>query len=790
MGKIYKNGIPYSGTGQSPKVVIKENTNDSYKLQFIDNTGTIETPNLKGEDFTAIQLTKAEYDALSQEKKEQGIYWVTDEIGGIEIINDITTLLNSNGQGAAGAQVVKDIYNKMDSDIPFRFGIDENGNYGYYKAGADSVTPFKFNKGNAVSSVVLEGYDYSNATGYGEGSMPNYSNMNDFAISQELAQDDKELYLKATVPYSGYYKNNESVLKVSNYNTNKIQNYMDTGINPTDMPYSVYMTFTSTGESRLTVDFHDGTDPTVHTTNWWTVSATEQFEYEVHQISPTMGFVHYWKLILNNANPQLRYRTVQYIRRYDINPVTKGIVISGTSQVSYTTANESTSTCYPKTTFLRSLDNPYSFMFVYTSASRTSATRPDITRYWLNTITFAPQTTANIGKATAQDIGNNIDYKFYFDNKLGYVGRLSATNTTANGNAFFTYSNTIFNQTLYAKVNDVDSQRTPLCLVSKINDTEFLGKTHDGEYAVYSYSAALGLWTRVSDAYQLNPKRDHLGAPVYYEARTIIKDELGYDFDNQDTSFFGCSDATFKQILQYYNEGKINIRDYWHIGDERYITLETKADNGQIYRNQVLVRLVHINDPAYVHNSTIVTYPLVLEWVGKLNTIDFQKVTISDTESRLEASIYTCGDTERQLVSTTTFDNNITNTKGVSYLDIIEYSALHSGYDKNQTRIVDDIFNDYTCRPMEVNDIGFRSFDWLTVHPQFEYYSNNRILSATSSERRSYDKYLNADLFGLLKSKSPIQAQLSNFYGNEWVFTGLNFIPDKTLNVPMVFMIK
>lgn len=32
---------------------------------------------------------------------------------------------------------------KIDSDIPFRFGIDENGNYGYYKEGADTVTPFK-----------------------------------------------------------------------------------------------------------------------------------------------------------------------------------------------------------------------------------------------------------------------------------------------------------------------------------------------------------------------------------------------------------------------------------------------------------------------------------------------------------------------------------------------------------------------------------------------------------------------------------------------------------------------
>lgn len=33
--------------------------------------------------------------------------------------------------------------NKLENKTPFPFGIDENGNYGYIKAGADTVTPFK-----------------------------------------------------------------------------------------------------------------------------------------------------------------------------------------------------------------------------------------------------------------------------------------------------------------------------------------------------------------------------------------------------------------------------------------------------------------------------------------------------------------------------------------------------------------------------------------------------------------------------------------------------------------------
>lgn len=32
----------------------------------------------------------------------------------------------------------------VNDKAPFKFGVDKNGNYGYYKTGADSVTPFKF----------------------------------------------------------------------------------------------------------------------------------------------------------------------------------------------------------------------------------------------------------------------------------------------------------------------------------------------------------------------------------------------------------------------------------------------------------------------------------------------------------------------------------------------------------------------------------------------------------------------------------------------------------------------
>lgn len=34
---------------------------------------------------------------------------------------------------------------KVDENVPFKFGVDADGNYGYYKAGADTLTPFKAN---------------------------------------------------------------------------------------------------------------------------------------------------------------------------------------------------------------------------------------------------------------------------------------------------------------------------------------------------------------------------------------------------------------------------------------------------------------------------------------------------------------------------------------------------------------------------------------------------------------------------------------------------------------------
>lgn len=52
----------------------------------------------------------------------------------------------------------------LQGKVPFAFGVDENGNYGYYKEGADTVTPFKSGDNRIVyidSDTVWEYFEFS-----------------------------------------------------------------------------------------------------------------------------------------------------------------------------------------------------------------------------------------------------------------------------------------------------------------------------------------------------------------------------------------------------------------------------------------------------------------------------------------------------------------------------------------------------------------------------------------------------------------------------------------------------
>ena len=53
-------------------------------------------------------------------------------------------------------------FGELTGNLPFAFGIDKNGNYGYIKAGADTVTPFKTGDVNAVHGFCWNQNDSEN----------------------------------------------------------------------------------------------------------------------------------------------------------------------------------------------------------------------------------------------------------------------------------------------------------------------------------------------------------------------------------------------------------------------------------------------------------------------------------------------------------------------------------------------------------------------------------------------------------------------------------------------------
>ena len=78
---------------------------------------------------------------------------------GSDSATDINYDNTSSGLTATNTQ---DAIDELNESLPFKLGVDSEGNYGYIKVGADTVTPFK--KGyedtpaTALASQITEGY--------------------------------------------------------------------------------------------------------------------------------------------------------------------------------------------------------------------------------------------------------------------------------------------------------------------------------------------------------------------------------------------------------------------------------------------------------------------------------------------------------------------------------------------------------------------------------------------------------------------------------------------------------
>lgn len=133
---VYQKGTAYANgtTGNEPSAPTGTNVKETFKLYRADITdGAIVTVTGFG---TAYLSNKSLADTVTETVAE-----LEQNVGGT------VAQVNANTQALNG----------------LRFGKDNNGNYGYYKVGADSVTPFRNPKGNAVAEEVLAGKTFANA---------------------------------------------------------------------------------------------------------------------------------------------------------------------------------------------------------------------------------------------------------------------------------------------------------------------------------------------------------------------------------------------------------------------------------------------------------------------------------------------------------------------------------------------------------------------------------------------------------------------------------------------------
>jgi len=94
-------------------------------------------------------ITPEYYYSHKEELEASGLTYLVQ--GTIQGTTDAKTVgYNNTGSGLQSTNV-QDAIDEVKGDLPFRLGIDSNGNYGYYKAGADTVTPFKAGYYNVFS---------------------------------------------------------------------------------------------------------------------------------------------------------------------------------------------------------------------------------------------------------------------------------------------------------------------------------------------------------------------------------------------------------------------------------------------------------------------------------------------------------------------------------------------------------------------------------------------------------------------------------------------------------------
>ena len=131
MGKIIRNGIPYSGSSNSARSINYDNTNSG--LEATTAQAAVDELNKKIEDIDVsgasniVYLTKAQYDALPDSKLTDDVeYRITDA----HTTNRIDAADVTYKEATVAAAI-----DELDGDLGgLRFGVDGEGNYGYFNS--------------------------------------------------------------------------------------------------------------------------------------------------------------------------------------------------------------------------------------------------------------------------------------------------------------------------------------------------------------------------------------------------------------------------------------------------------------------------------------------------------------------------------------------------------------------------------------------------------------------------------------------------------------------------------
>jgi hypothetical protein len=185
-----ESGTPFGGVSRIDAVVLDINSNTDVRensIIWVTGTETSQTPNkptLINDDYhhqyPLCYVTRSSSDngVITQANIENVIG--TSECPFVTgVVTGLTTnelILQWNGEFDEWFERMKDqlsedaagnLQNQIDNidsslaDGKIKFGVDENGNYGYIKDGADSVTPFKKGEGTASPAQVLSGYSFT-----------------------------------------------------------------------------------------------------------------------------------------------------------------------------------------------------------------------------------------------------------------------------------------------------------------------------------------------------------------------------------------------------------------------------------------------------------------------------------------------------------------------------------------------------------------------------------------------------------------------------------------------------